>query len=195
MSSDNTVDCADLRALGDFRYAAAGLIKTLLWQRLMEEPDFLPAKEKERWGFKRPAFAPAKANTNLYMWLIRLKQAIDHHFGGGVVCKMGAPLVGVPWMEVLYIDVMNFLTHDVETLRRLHFDKAPFTWFEIADWRYLDEIRDRLDELPHPLDFSSKRYRGFCLDRQFGLTERDSKETPVGTHGFALVPFASPVSG
>ena len=136
---------------GAFRWAAADFLRCMIYARESADPGFLSDAEYERWQIDRGRGKAYRSHEILQKALDKLRFLDDKYVGPR--SSGGLPLYEGPLGE-LRLEVGLFVCGDPEwsipeVIEKLRNGEAV-DWEELAQWDGLAEIRDALDQLPHP---------------------------------------------
>lgn len=152
------LDSSDPESLGRFRYAAAGLIKSLIRARATQCPDFLTAKDRRRWKVEDLDSEKRSCAVLLYaVKLLRKRFEQKYLAHRDSVPGPSVPGPSVPGQEdevgeldQLIDQVASFVCGDLDEAIRKAIQGKEVGWDKLADWDTLAKIRDVLDKLPDP---------------------------------------------
>ena len=166
-----------------FRYAAAGLIKSLIRARATQEPNFLSPDAFERWGVSDYADETREC-AQLLRRVSQLHAKFEREFLNSQD-SIPSPEVAAEEdaFDRVVDDVASFIYGDLNQAIRVAAKGEPVRWSELAAWDNLPRIRDALDRLPEgsrPLAGTAEQNAdGPVAPNQF-VFEGVSHEIPAG---------------
>lgn len=129
-----------------FRNSAAGLIKTLIRARAIQEPKFLKPADYDRWGVA--ANKPTKRSVASILESVScFRNRFEEQylaFGNSIP----APSATNSEIEHLRDAVASFITGDLDAAIKSAKSGKRVPWTKLANWRELKKLRDELDKLP-----------------------------------------------
>ena len=132
----------------ELRYAAAGLIKSLIRARCRQEPDFLPIGELQRWGVSDVA-AENRPCAQLLTRVRQLRERFERKFLAGEDSIPAPSSVDeAEAIDTVFDRTAAFIHGDLEEAIRAAVRGEVVAWQALADWSQLAALRDALDRLP-----------------------------------------------
>tara|TARA_R110002072_G_scaffold302603_1_gene486683 strand:+ start:145673 stop:146536 length:864 start_codon:yes stop_codon:yes gene_type:complete len=136
---------------GEFRYAAADVLKAMIYARESAEPGFMSKQAYKRWRIDQKLAGMWRTVDILSLALAKY-QNLDERFVGPR-SSGGLPLyedeIGMLRLKVGLFLIGEPVLVIPETIDRIQQEKAV-DWKCLCDWGLLPWIRDQLDKLPHP---------------------------------------------
>ena len=136
---------------GDLRNAAAGLIKSLIRARALQEPNFLAAEVYDRWGV-----AVLKSENRTCDFLLTMVAELLAKFKTEFYqnqWSISEPDSGEDEgsIENLFERVAVFIHGDLDEAIRVAAKGKKVAWDQLANWDMLASLRNALDKLPQSL--------------------------------------------
>lgn len=130
------------------RNAAAGLIKSLIRARCRQEPDFLSAADRQRWGIA-DVVAEDRPCAQLLTRVRQLRSRFELDFLQGQD-SIPAPdsVEQAEAIDNLIDQVASFIYGELDEAIGRAARSEQVRWEELADWSRLAALRDALDRLP-----------------------------------------------
>jgi len=133
-----------------FRYAAAGLIKTLMLARTMQAPEAFSQEDLARWRM------PTAGEAARECWQVLGRvQLLRRQFEQDFLRNLGSyPVPAIAEnaesIDAIADELSSFIFGDLKEAIRVAARGEQVDWDGLANWQALGRIRDSLDRLPTP---------------------------------------------
>ena len=133
--------------LGEYRYAAAKLVKLLIRARAKVEPDFLTDNEYRRWGLANIQDDPDTLET-----LVQTADVCNSYLWSSFIgpCGSGGVALDDPLGDLKALVIHFSISCEPSELRSRIRRGESIDWPKAAAWELLPAIREGLDGLPEP---------------------------------------------
>jgi hypothetical protein len=132
---------------GNFRNAAAGLIKSLIRARATQEPTFLSTKDYERWGV-HGLESESRSCAQLLTHVRQLRDEFERQFPLIQGSVSEPDCLEIDDIEILAERVAGFIRGDLDEAIRAAASGKKVAWNQLANWGELCDLRDAIDRLP-----------------------------------------------
>lgn len=178
MTFRQVVSTSDPKSLEEFRNAAAGLIKSLLRARIVQEPRFLTPAERRRWKVE-DADGETRSCASLLTKVKQLNEQFQLRFMTGLD-SVPAPdaAAAEEQLECLLGQVAGFIFGDIDVAIEQATRNNPVGWVSLADWSSLATMRDTLDKVTQDRAVESPAKR-VSVDVPKAIVYIDGKPEPL----------------